>query len=89
MLYNDMPPYPIKDYFEKDVKEKLKSPSSAIFTYNNFGYIKSENRFYYDGWVEGQNSFGAMVKEDFILKLIPCNEDYCDWYSLDYEWYFE
>lgn len=89
ILYNDMPPYPIKDYFENDVKEKLKSPSSAIFTYNSFRYNKNENRFYYDGWVEGQNSFGAMVKEDFMLKLIPCNEDYCDWYSLDYEWYFK
>lgn len=89
MLYTDIPPYPIKDYFEEAVKENLKSPSSAIFTYNNFKYNKSENRFYYDGWVEGQNSFGAMVKEDFILKLIPCNDDYCEWYSLDYKWYFE
>lgn len=88
MLYNDTPPYPIKDFFEKDVKEYLKSPSSAIFTYNSFRYLKSENRFYYDGWVEAQNSFGAIVKEDFELKLIPCNDDYCDWYSLDYEWYF-
>lgn len=88
ILYTDTPVYPIKDYFENDVKEYLKSPSSATFTYNNFRYIESENRFYYDGWVEAQNSFGAIVKEDFELKLIPCNNDYCDWYSLDYEWDF-
>ncbi len=93
-IYNSMlntvePPYPILDYFENDVKEKLKSPSSAVFTYKNFQYNISENRFQYTGWVEGQNSFGAMVKNDFILKLTPCNNDYCDWYSLDYEWYFK
>lgn len=89
MLYTDVPPYPIKDYFEQDVKEYLKSPSSAIFTYNSFRYLENENRFYYDGWVEAQNSFGAMVKENFELKLIPCNEEYCDWYSLNYEWSFK
>ena len=89
MLYTDVPPYPIKDYFEQDVKEYLKSPSSATFTYNSFRYLESENRFYFDGWVEAQNSFGAIVKEDFKLKLIPCNEEYCDWYSLNYEWSFK
>ena len=89
MLYTDVPPYPIKDYFEQDVKEYLKSPSSAIFTYDNIYYLENENRFYYDGWVEAQNSFGAMVKENFELKLIPCNEEYCDWYSLNYEWQFK
>lgn len=89
MLYTDVPPYPIKDYFEQDVKEYLKSPSSAIFTYDNIYYLENENRFYYDGWVEAQNSFGAMVKENFELKLIPCNEEYCDWYSLNYEWSFK
>ena len=89
MLYTDVPPYPIKDYFEQDVKEYLKSPSSATFTYNSFRYLESENRFYFDGWVEAQNSFGAIVKENFKLKLVPCNEEYCDWYSLDYEWSFK
>lgn len=89
MLYTDVPPYPIKDYFEQDVKEYLKSPSSATFTYNSFRYLESENRFYFDGWVEAQNSFGAIVKEDFKLKLVPCNEEYCDWYSLNYEWSFK
>lgn len=88
MINRDKPPYPIKDYFENKVKEDLRSPSSAIFTYNNFKYSQSENRFYYDGWVEGQNAFGAMVKEDFELKLIPCEESYCEWYSLDYEIYY-
>ncbi len=88
MLYTDMPAQEIKERFENDVKERLKSPSSAVFTYNDFNYLKNENRFYYDGWVEGQNSFGAMVKEDFILKLIPCNNNYCDYYSLDYKWNF-
>ena len=89
MLYTDVPPYPIKDYFEQDVKEYLKSPSSATFTYNSFRYLESENRFYFDGWVEAQNSFGAIVKENFKLKLVPCNEEYCDWYSLNYEWSFK
>lgn len=88
MLYIDLPVQEIKERFESDVKERLKSPSSAIFTYNDFNYLKNENRFYYDGWVEAQNSFGAMVKEDFILKLIPCNNSYCDYYSLDYKWNF-
>ena len=69
-------------------KEKLKSPSSAIFTYNQLKYSPSEKRFKIYGWVEGQNSFGAMVKEDFILTLKPCKKDYCDWYSLDYTWKF-
>ena len=38
MLYTDEPPYPIKDYFENDIKENLKSPSSATFTYNNINH---------------------------------------------------
>ena len=92
-LYNVMlnyfkPPYSIQEFFENDVKKYLKSPSSAIFTYDNIYYLENENRFYYDGWVEAQNSFGAMVKENFELKLIPCDNDYClD--SLDYEWQFK
>lgn len=89
MLYMSEPIYEIKYQFEDDVKEHLKSPSSAVFSYNSFRYSESENRFYYYGWVESQNSFGAIVKTDFNLKLIPCEQNYCDYYSLDYTWNFK
>ena len=87
-LYKDEPRYEIKQQLEAQVRSKLKSPSSAVFTYNSFRYFQSSNRFKYYGWVEGENSFGAMVREDFVLTLIPCKISYCEYYGLDYKWEF-
>jgi hypothetical protein len=54
---------------ESFVKQKLKSPSSAVFP-NADEKIKQieylgENRYKINSWVESQNSFGAMLKMPF------------------------
>ena len=89
-IMGDEPSIPIQESFEEDVRSKLKSPSSAIFTYNEQRYSPTEKRFYLYGWVEAQNSFSAMVRTDFVITLLPCNdEDYCDWYEgVYYSWKF-
>ena len=87
-LMGDEPMYPIKELFEEEVKDKLKSPSSAIFTYDGIRYSTVDKRFKIYGLVESQNSFGAMVRTDFIITFKPCNNEDCEWYGLDYTWTF-
>ena len=87
-LYKDELRSELKSKFENEVKEDLKSPSSAIFTYNNFTYNTNTKRFTIEGWVEGQNSFGAMVKQKFKLNLKPCNDKGCNYYHLDYDFIY-
>lgn len=79
---------PIKDSFEEEVKENLKSPSSAIFTYDGIRYDYEEKRFYHYGYVESQNSFGAMVKTEFRIKLLPYTGDSYEYYPISYTWKF-
>ena len=77
----------VKESFENDVKQQLLSPSSAIFTYNTIRYSEQNNTFLYLGLVESQNAYGAMVRTDFTLTLLPC-DDNCPYYGLNYSWYF-
>ena len=88
-MYSEEPQPEIKNSFEKDIKSKLKSPNSAQYTYENISYNESNQRFSFKGYVESQNSYGALVKEDFILNILPCEEENtCRGNNLNYSWYF-
>ena len=72
------------NYAETFVKEKLKSPSSAIFPNSQKKVedteYKGDNTYYINSEVESMNSFGAMVKTKFTCtivfkdKEIVCND---------------
>lgn len=85
-IYDEEPEESIKTRFEKQVKEELKSPSTAIFTYNNFHYLQAYNRFAFSGWVESQNEYGAMMKEEFLLTITPCIGESCSYNELNYKY---
>lgn len=85
-IYDEEPEGTIKYLFEKEVKEELISPSTAIFTYNDFYYFREQNRFAFSGWVESQNTYGAMIKKEFLITILPCNEDSCSYDELGYKW---
>ena len=89
LSFEQEPPYHIKGRFEEEIKERLKSPSSAIFTYESRRYSEREKRYYYYGYVESQNEYGAMIKRNFYLKILPKQvEYYWQIYQTDYtyEW---
>lgn len=84
-IYDEEPAGNIKTRFESQIKENIQSPSTAIFTYNNFHYFKEQNRFAFSGWVESQNTYGAMIKKEFLITILPC-KDNCEYGELDYKW---
>lgn len=48
------------------VKERLKSPSSAEFCpLHEFQFVESGTDLYVSGYVDAQNSFGAMLRSKF------------------------
>lgn len=52
---------------QKDIKERLKAPSTAKFpTLSDVSMSKSGNEVTVVGWVDAQNSFGATIRNDFI-----------------------
>lgn len=57
----------------ESVKNSLKSPSTAEFpfSYNSSGVsiTKTGEIYTVKGWVDAQNSFGAMIRNDFIVKM--------------------
>ena len=55
---------------EDVVKSKLKSPSTADFC-SNYEYTvsRSKNTWTIKGYVDAQNSFGAMLRSDFTVKI--------------------
>lgn len=55
---------------ENVVKSKLKSPSTADFC-KNYEYTVScsKNTWTIKGYVDAQNSFGAMLRSDFTVKI--------------------
>lgn len=70
----------IYELFCNEIRKSLKSPSSAVFCKENELFIKEHNGMYYvSGWVDSQNSYGAMIRtniKDFKIKnenglLIP------------------
>ena len=66
--------YELKQSIEKDIKEKLKSPSSAEFSYQLF-YNQQTTLLYYKVSVDSQNSFGAMVRTDFRVEFKNIKSD--------------
>lgn len=61
-----------KVWAEHIVKQNLKSPSTAKFC-NRIMEMKAESlggaKWKVTGWVDSQNSFGATVRSDFVVKL--------------------
>ena len=52
---------------EQDVKNRLKSPSSAKFQdYHDYEYIRSGDSFAVKGYVDADNSFGANIRTYFV-----------------------
>jgi len=69
------------------VRDRLKSPSTAEFPdSSDDGVVVSDNQDgTYDivGYVDSQNSFGAMLRVKFVCKLGNTNDDNWRLYSLD------
>lgn len=59
------------------VKEKLKAPETATFSEENWKET-GPNAYAVSGKVDGQNSFGAKVREDYIVKMKYLGGDYHD-----------
>lgn len=59
------------------VKDNLKSPSSAEFGWpSEYSIIQlEENRFSVSGWVDSQNSFGAMLRTNFVCDVEYAGND--------------
>lgn len=57
---------------EKEVKKKLKCPSSAKFLpYEEVevGFDKDSNSYTIEGYVDAQNSFGAMIRNEYYVLI--------------------
>lgn len=57
----------------RTVKIHLKCPATAIFSINDFSY--SETSGYFSGYVDSQNSFGAMIRSEFGENVKKENEN--------------
>ena len=55
-------------YTEQLVKNNLKSPSTAKFSNQKFGYNEEYSRYVVSGSVDSQNSFGAMIRSNFYAE---------------------
>ena len=53
----------------KFVEQNLKSPSTAKFSRNPYVDKKDDNVFIVKSYVDAQNSFGAMIRENYEVKL--------------------
>lgn len=63
---------------EREVKNILKSPSTAKFPFSYYNQtIKkaSGNKFQVKSYVEAQNSFGAMIKTNFVVEFEKTGEN--------------
>lgn len=55
---------------QEEVKQRLKSPSSAKFPVcSEMNITNTGDKWTIIGYVEAQNSFGAMLKSDFTVKI--------------------
>ena len=64
------------------VKEHLKSPSTAKFcSTTNASFSCDGYSWTVSGWVDAQNSFGAIIRNSFTVKF-TCTDDYK--YTVDY-----
>lgn len=58
------------------VKQDLKSPTSAKFTLDDFTSRKESNDVYIiNSYVDSQNSYGAIIRQNFICKIKLDNKD--------------
>jgi len=79
--------YKTYEMCQEFVKDNLKSPSSAVFpeTYSEIkrGAIKTlkDQEYIINSYVDSQNSFGAMIRTHFIVKLKQVDESH--WRKLD------
>lgn len=60
---------------EKEVKNRLKSPSSADFCWSPT-VSRSGNTWTVSGYVDAQNSFGATVRSNYTVKITFTSKDY-------------
>lgn len=59
-----------------EVKKKLKSPSTAKFCESYEAEInRNGNTWSVEGWVDAQNSFGATLRNDFVVKITYKSKD--------------
>ncbi|MHB9947305.1 hypothetical protein CF095_18365 [Clostridium botulinum] len=75
---------------QKTVKENLKAPSTAKFPWSFDEYkikeTNSDNKdmtiYYISGYVDAENSFGAKLRNNFIVKM-ECKKDLSEYRVLD------
>jgi len=71
------------------VKERLKSPASADFPYYHERGISikflGDNTYSVSGYVDSQNSFGALIRTDYYCKVKYNGND--NWSLLDIKFY--
>lgn len=87
-MHSTEPSTSIKESFEKDIISKLKDPFNAKFEYTNLYFDSYSERFSFLGYVYSLNSEGKNGKEEFILNILPCEDDICHDNDLKYSWYF-
>lgn len=71
----------VRNFAEDEVKARLKSPSTAEFSYDGSGVRKHETKNFYfvDGFVDSQNGFGAVIRSPFRCKITYNNKSlYCN-----------
>jgi hypothetical protein len=57
-------------YSKKFVERQLKAPSTAKFCdYDEASVSTADGSFVVTGWVDAQNSFGAMIRNGYVCKL--------------------
>ncbi len=67
---------------ESEVKERLKSPSTADFSpYRETSITQDGNEWRVEGWVDAQNGFGAIIRSEYTVKFTMTGEDT---YIVDY-----
>lgn len=57
------------------VKERLKAPASAKFSSDVTYKKEGENIYIINSYVDSQNSFGAMLRQNFICKIKMNSDD--------------
>ena len=61
---------------EKEVKAKLKSPSTAKFSsFSEISVTRSGNTWRVTGWVDAQNGFGATLRNSYTVKIEFASSD--------------
>ena len=60
----------LKVWVEETVEAQLKAPKTAKFApLKDWGYSRDENHFQVTGYVDAQNSFGAMIRSNFVVDI--------------------